>query len=167
MNLRKELLAASSRSQAEKVCKYIGDDPSRFAELIALMIEGEYRVVQRAARPVSICIERYPHLIAKYYPQLIKILENENANVAVKRNVVRLLQFVEIPKRFSGRIFDECYRLFADVSESIAVRVFAMTVAAKIAKNSQELMDELRTVAAMHPEKATAAMHSRVRRIFK
>ena len=97
---------------------------------------------------------------------LIKQLERDDAHVAVKRNVARLLQFVEIPKRYQGRVFDACYNLLADPAEPVAVRVFSMTVAAKLAENEPELLDELRLVATKYPQAATAGFRSRARRVL-
>ena len=80
--------------------------------------------------------------------------------------MARLLQFVDIPKRYAGRIFDACYHLVDDPKESVAVRVFAMTVAAKIAQQSPELLDELKLIATKHPEASTAGFRSRARRVL-
>jgi hypothetical protein len=80
--------------------------------------------------------------------------------------VARLFQFVEIPKRYQGRVFDACYNLLADPAETVAVRVFSMTVAAKLAENEPELLDELRLIAAKYPQAATAGFRSRARRVL-
>lgn len=166
MDLREELLVAHSKAQAERICAYIGNDAEKFAELMKLLTGPVYRLSQRAARPVSICIERHPGLIKPYWSLLTRLVERDDTQVAVRRNVVRLLQFVEIPRRYQGRIFEACYALLADVAEPVAVRVFAMTVAAQIARNEPELLAELRVVAMKHPEKATAGFRSRRRRLF-
>ena len=125
-----------------------------------------YRVSQRAAWPVSYCIERNPELVKPYFNDLIKQLEREDAHVAVRRNVARLLQFVDIPKRYAGRIFEACYSLLDDPNEPVAVRVFSLTVAAKIAKDSPVLLEELRMLAKKYPQKSTAGFRSRTRRIL-
>ena len=166
MNIRGALLEVHSKAQATKIADYVGDDPDRFAELIKCLLGPVYRVSQRAAWPVSLCIERNPVLVQPYFNVLIKQLEREDVHVAVRRNVARLLQFVEIPKRYQGRIFDACYNLLADPNETVAVRVFSMTVAAKIAKDEPELMEELRMVATKYPQVATAGFRSRARRVL-
>ncbi len=166
MNIEHELLATYSKTQVARIVKFVGDDPTRFAELITYMLEPVYRISQRASGSVSYCVERHPKLIEPYWAKLLEQLKREDTHVAVKRNIVRLLQFVEIPKRFEGRVFDACYNLLADVSEPIAVRCFSMTVAVKIAKDSPELMSELKAVAANHPEKMSAGFRSRVKRHF-
>jgi hypothetical protein len=62
---------------------------------------------------------------------------------AVKRNVVRLLQFIEIPKQLQGLTADICFRFFHNKREPIAVRVFSMTVLSNLAKKLPELKNEL------------------------
>jgi hypothetical protein len=166
MNLRAALLEVHSKAQADKICRYVGDDRKRFAELMKFMLGPVYRLSQRAAWPVSYCIERHPELIAPYWGKLAGQLERDDAPVAVRRNVARLLQFVDIPKRYQGRIFDACSNLVADPSQPVAVRCFSMTVAAKLAKDKPELLSELRLVATAHPQSATAGLRSRMRRVL-
>lgn len=166
MDIEHELSAKYSKTQVAKIVNYVGSDPTRFQELMKHMLGPIYRLSQRASGSVSYCIERHPNLVEPYWAKLVDQLERDEDHVAVKRNVLRLLQFVEIPKRYQGRVFDACYNLFSDVAEPIAVRCFAMTVAAKIAKGTPELMAELKAVAAAHPEKMSAGFRSRVKRHF-
>lgn len=166
MNIRDAFLETYSKEQGKKITRYVGNDAERFAELMKHLLGPIYRLSQRAAGPVSFCIERHPELAKPYFNVLIKQLERADAHVAVKRNVARLLQFVEIPKRYHGRVFDACYNLLADPAEPVAVRVFSMTVAAKIAANEPELLDELRLVAKKYPQAATAGFRSRARRVL-
>ena len=166
MHIREALLEVHSKAQAEKIAAHVGDDPQRFAELIKLLLGPVYRLSQRAAWPVSYCIERDPELVKPYFNVLIKQLERDDTHAAVRRNVARLFQFVEVPKRYHGRLFDACYNLLDNANQPIAVRVFSMTVAAKLAKDSPELLDELQLVAIKHPSLMTPGMKSRMRRVF-
>lgn len=166
MNIRAALLAEHSKRQTTKIVEYVGDDPARFKDLIDNFLGDTYRVSQRAAWAVSNCIEQHPELVKPYYSRLLSQLERTDSHVAVRRNVVRLLQFVDVPARYRGRIFDVCYKLFADIGQPVAVRVFAMTVAGRIANNNPELLDELRLIAKQHPEAATAGLRSRARRVL-
>ncbi|MGE3467185.1 MAG: hypothetical protein AB7J13_09655 [Pyrinomonadaceae bacterium] len=166
MDIREALLAEHSRSQTMKIVRHIDGDPDRFAELMGHFLGPTYRLSQRAAWVVNYCIEHQPQLIEPYWSRLVKRLDSDDAHVAVRRNIARLLQFVHIPKRYEGRIFDACYDLFADPAEPVAVRVFSMTVAANIAKDKPELLDELRIVAKQHPEAVTAGFRSRARRVL-
>lgn len=166
MDIREALVAEHSKRQTMKVVGYIEGDPERFAELMKLFLGDTYRVSQRAAWAVSYCAEHHPQLVKPYFKRFVAQLERDDAHVAVRRNIVRLLQFVEIPKRLHGRVYDVCYKLVDDPNETIAVRVFALTVAAKIAGNEPALLNELRTVAKKNLSGATPGFRARARKIL-
>ena len=166
MDLRSEILAEHSKHQARRIVEWIDTDADRFAELMRLFLSDTYRVTQRAGWPLSDCVKLHPALIKPYFSQLLKQIERDDVHIAVRRNVVRLLQFVEIPKRYEGRIFDACYALLNDPKEPVAVRVFSMTVAANIARNSPELLEELHLVATKYPDMMTPGFRARLRHVF-
>ena len=60
MNIRDALLEVHSKAQAAKIADYVGDNSERFAELMKHLLGPVYRLSQRAAWPVSYCIERHP-----------------------------------------------------------------------------------------------------------
>ena len=148
------------------IVEFIGDDKQRFAELMKIFFAGEYRLTQRAAWPMNYCAERYPELIRPYFPKLLDCLKREDMRDAVRRNIVRLLQYVEIPRRLAGKVYSYCVDLIDDPHEPIAVRVFALTVAARIAKSEPDLMNELRLIVRKHLPHATAAFKVRARGIL-
>jgi len=166
MNLRDEILAEHSKRQTAKIVDWVGDDPKRFAELMRLFLGDVYRITQRAGWPLSNCVEKHPDLITPYFGKLLKQLERDDVHIAVRRNVVRLLQFAEVPSRYTGRVFDACYQLLDDPKEPVAVRAFSMTVAARLAKDSPELLEEIRLVATKYPSLMTPGFRARLRHIF-
>lgn len=166
MDIREALLAEHSKPQTMKIVNYIGGDTERFAELMRLFLGDTYRLSQRAAWAVNYCAEHHPDLVKPYFGKLVAQLEREDVHVAVRRNVARMLQFIEIPKRYRGRVFDACYKLVDDPHQPVAVRVFSLTVAAGIAKGSPELLSELRLVAAKYPQGATAGFRNRCLRVL-
>src|SRR5580704_15720426 len=133
MDLSKLLRAEHSKKQTDRIVAYIGDDKQRFAALINLFFQGEYRVTQRAAWPLSYCVRHYPDLIAPYYRQLLDNLGRKDIHVAVIRNTVRLLQDVSIPKRYHGRVMSICFDFVGDVETPIAVKAFALTILGNLA----------------------------------
>ncbi len=167
MNIREALIADHSKRQTEKIVKYIGSDPEKFSDLMSIFFEGNYRLTQRAAWSMNYCAEVQPELIQPYLPKLIDQLEREDAHDAAKRNIVRLLQFVVIPKKFAGRIFSICIELLDDPRRAVAIRVFSMSVAAKIADGQPDLMNEIRIITEKHLPHSTAAFRARARKVFK
>ncbi|HMV48103.1 MAG TPA: hypothetical protein PLD20_24965 [Blastocatellia bacterium] len=166
MDIRQALMSEHSKQQTMAIVEFIGEDPKRFAELMKLFFAGEYRLTQRAAWPMNYCAERHPKLILPYLPKLLDCLEREDMHDAVRRNVVRLLQYIEIPKRLAGKTYSHCVDLLDDVEQPIAVRVFAMSVAARIAKSEPDLLNELRLVVGKHLPHATAAFRARAKQVL-
>ena len=167
MNIREALLAEHSKRQTTAIVKYIRSDPKRFAQLMSVFFSGPYRVTQRAAWPISYCIEAHPELIKPFFGRLIKLLEEQDGHDAVRRNVARLLQFVEIPPRYRSRTFETCYNLIDDPRQPIAVRVFAMTVAARTAAGHPDLARDLALVIGKYIESGSAGFRSRARKVLK
>jgi hypothetical protein len=143
MNLVEEILKEHSKKQKDKIVNYVDNDPKRFAELVHVFLQGPYRVTQRAAWPLSYCIEQYPDLLKPHFRKIISQLGKKNIHDSVKRNTLRMLQFVRVPKVYQGITADLCFGFLADLKEPVAIRVFAMTVLANMAKEVPDLKNEL------------------------
>jgi hypothetical protein len=166
-NLKQVILKEHSKQQCNKVVAYCGSNVLRFAELVDLFIEGPYRVTQRAAWPLSCCVEVNPKLVQPHLKKILNYCMKPGVNDAVKRNVVRLLQFIEIPKRLQGLTAELCFQFFNNKKESIAVRVFSMTVLSNLAKKLPELKNELIPLIEDQMPYGSAGFISRGRKVLK
>lgn len=166
MNLRQAIRAEHSKRQTEAIADYVGGDAERFAELMDIFFEGEYRMTQRASWPMNYCAERHPELVYPYLDKLIVLLADKDVHNAVRRNIARLLQFIEIPEKHRGEVYALCVEVIDDASEAVAVRAHAMTIAANIADLEPDLYGELRLIVEKHLPHATAALRARARRIL-
>lgn len=167
MNIRESLLEEHSKKQAQRIAAWIGSDPERFAELISLMLEDEYRVAQRAAWSVTHCLDRYPELIAPHLEVMIYNLRDNQQHPAIRRNTLRALQEADFPESLWGEVADIAFQILVDPQEPAAVRVFAMTVAWNISRRVPELQQELKLIIEDQWEHATAGFRSRGRKILK
>ena len=166
MDIREALLAEHSKAQTMKIVRYIDGDPVKFKELMGHFLGDTYRLSQRAAWALNYCAEHHPELVKPYFTKLVEQLERDDVHVAVRRNVARMLQFIEIPKRLEGRVYDACYNLLDDADQPVAVRAFALSTAAKIANGEPALLDELRLVATKYPSLMSAGFRCRTRRFL-
>ena len=167
MNLEHELLKIQSLSQCKRIIKYIGKDETRFAELVKLFFRGEYRLTQYAAWPMSYCIRNHPDLAKPYFKQFIDQLSDRQAHPAARRNIVRLFQFVEIPKRHHGKIMDICFHFISSPEEAIAVKAFSLRILENMVSAYPEILPELKTIIEARWEYETPAFRSRARKILK
>ena len=167
MNLQQALLKNPDKSQVLRIVDYIGNDPQRFQVLVKLFLTGPYRITQRASWPLSICVEKYPKLANPHLKLLMQNLTKKPVHNAVKRNTVRLLQYVNIPRKLQGFAADICFQYLLDPKEPIAVRVFSMTVLANIATDKPDLRRELLLVLEDQLPYGSAGFISRARKTMK
>jgi hypothetical protein len=166
MNLLKLILREHSKATTSRIVDYVGYDPARFQLLVSIFLKGPYRVTQRAAWPISYCVQNHPALIKGHLKKLIDFAELPAAHVAVKRNTIRFLQFVAIPRNLQVKVFDFCFRCLANPKEPIAVRVFSMTVLSNLAKENPELKNEIIPLIEYQLPFASAGFRSRGTRVL-
>lgn len=167
MNLVAELSKRQSLATKDKIIRYVGTDPGRFDELMQIFLGDTYRLTQWAGWPLSDIVKKHPKLVHPYLKPVLKTIDKPAMHVAVKRNVMRLLQFVEIPPALRGLAFDKAFKLFADTSEPIAVRVFAMTVMTQMAMKEPELKNEVIIAVEEQLPYGSAAYKSRAAKSLK
>ena len=149
-----------------RVVRYIGSDRERFAELMSAFFKGEYRLTQRASWPMNYCVQRHPELIVPYLKKLLDHAERDDVHDAVRRNAMRLLQYVDVPTRLKGRVYSLCLDLIGDLKQPVAVKVFAITTARKIAEKEPSLISELSLVVREQLPHNSVAFSKRAREVL-
>lgn len=167
MKLREQILKEHTRANCDTILNWIGNSQSRFDELFELFLNDEYRVVQRAAWPLSNAVIAHPHLIKKHFGALLKNIKKPGIHGSVRRNTVRLLAHIEIPKKFHGDVMNSCFDYLLDPNEDVAVKVFSLTVLEHLSKQYPEIAPELRTIIEERWDTETAAFRSRGKKILK
>jgi hypothetical protein len=167
MDLRKELAKEHAQATVFKVVDYVGVNPKRFKELIAVYLKGPFRITQRAAWPLSYCVQRHPHLIKPHLKRVLNYLEMPGIHNAIKRNTIRLLQFIEIPRSYQGLVSAICFGYLQDKKEQIAIRVFSMSVLHSIASQNPELKHELKLIIEDNLPYASPAFIARAKKVMK
>jgi hypothetical protein len=167
MDLKKAIFKEHSRKQAHKIADYVGNNPLRFKQLVEVFAAGPFRVSQRASWPLSTCIERHPHLLKPHFKTILGMLNKPGTHDAVRRNIVRLLQFVDVPKRYQGMAIDRCFELLVNPKMPVAIRAFSMTVLANLIKEEKDLQRELRIVLEDQLPYGSPGFVSRARKVLK
>ena len=167
MDIKTQLLAEHSRANADFIKEWIGIDEERFASLVHLFLENEYRVSQRAAMILGHINDTHPYLLQPYLTDIIKHLAQPNIHDAVKRNIVRILQNVEIPEEQYGFLADICFTWLADPNIAVAIRVFSMSVLWNICEKVPELMPELRATIEDWMDYSSTGFQSRGKKVLK
>lgn len=142
MNIKEALMKEHSKVNTLAIVDYIGSDKKRLKELLAVFAIGELRLTQRAAWPLSYVAEQQPYLVQPELEFIVGLLDKP-LHVAVKRNVLRILQDYDIPENLLGIVADKCFAYLLDKKETIAVQAFAMKTLYNICVKEPDLKHEL------------------------
>jgi len=167
LNLREEILLEHSRKQSLKIAGWIGDDKLRFSRLLDIFLNDEYRVVQRSAMVLGYVADKHPVLIEQNIHTIVNRLNDENIHIAVKRSVIRLLQFIPIPKDLHAKVMNLCFNYLSDPNETVAVRCFSMTVLVNFIKQYPEIKNELEAVLKTRFKDVKGGLKVRARDVLK
>ena len=167
MQLRETILAEHSKANCSRIAKWVGKDPQRFDELFHLFLHDDNCVMQRAAWPLSYAVIAHPPLIQKHFGTLLKNLKKPGLHDAVKRNTVRLLQDIAIPKKYQGEVMNICFDYIISPSEKPAIKAFSLSVLLNLSKPYPEIIQELKTIIEDRWDFESAAFKSRAKKILK
>jgi len=167
MNLESEILKEHSKQQAVRIARWIGNDKRRFRQLMQLFLRGEYRVTQRASWIVNICADNNPSLIQPYLKKMISRMQEPGTHDAVRRNVIRILQFIDIPQDLLGSVATVCFEYLYSQKTPVAIKAFSMTVLANIAKKEPDLKREIRLAIEYQLPHSSAGTCARARHVLK
>lgn len=127
-DLAVELARGNTRENRDRLTRWVGRDERRLAELMRIYLHGAWREAQLAAGVVTLVADEHPEMMDPWLPAMVKRMQDPRVHNAVVRTGMHVLQVVEIPRRLAGRVAQLCFEALEDVSQPIAVRVFAMTV---------------------------------------
>jgi hypothetical protein len=167
MNLIAELEKRHSAATKNRIIRYVGTDRKKFDELVKIFLGDDYRLTQWAGWPLSDIVKKHPELVRPWLRKMLTGIDRPRIHVAVKRNVMRLLQFVDIPDTLTGLAFDKAFTLFSEAGEPVAVRVFAMQVMADVAIKEPDLKNEVILAIERDLPYGSAGYKSRARRLLK
>jgi hypothetical protein len=167
MKLREQILKEHSKANCNAIVQWIGNSQQRFNQLFDLFLKDEYRVVQRAAWPLSYAVMAHPEFIKKHFSKLLKNLDKPGIHNSVKRNTVRLMQDIQIPEKFHGQVMNICFDFISSPDEAVAVKAFALTILENLSKKYPEIRSELKTIIEDRWDYETAAFRARGKKILK
>lgn len=167
MNIIETLQKEHSKKISVAVADWMGHDAKRFAALIDIILLNEKDISNRAVWVLPSINDKYiDALMQPHLKQLIPLL-GEPVHDGIKRNIVRLLQFTDIPEQLQGIALEHCFQLLNNPKEAVAIRAFAMTVLYNIALKEPDLAHELYDSIERHMEGALPAYKNRGGKILK
>lgn len=162
------LIKPQSKNSAFKMEIHLAENNKLLKLAIKKLLNGTKREQQVISWPLSNIGLKSPEKLIPYMDKLSDLFLNPNTHPAIKRNLLRFFESVEIEEKFQVKILDKCLSIIAKCTEPVAVIAFSITVANNIVKNYPELSNELHEVVKLIPDEVkTPAVQSRLKRFYK
>lgn len=166
-DLKSEISKEHSKRNTVRLARWVGRDAGRFSRLMELFLADDPQCKRRSSWIMTHCIESHPELAVPWIKKMIAHCMVTGAHDAVQRNVMRSLQFVNIPKGSRGIVVNAGFEIMHSVRSSIAAKAFSMTVLARIACLEPDLKQELAIVLEeILANPGTAGLRARARRVL-
>lgn len=166
MHFLEILEGKQSKAKVLKAVFYIGDSPDKFSEFMDAFILSEGRECQKMSWVIGTIVDTQPDLIALHATSLLEKLKTP-CHAAVKRNVLRAIDRITIDESQMGLAADIAFKVLEDIRETIAVRVFAMSILHRICMLQPELAPELISILEFQMPYESPGFKSRAKKIIK
>jgi hypothetical protein len=163
MEIKQLLLAEHSKRQNLIIVRLIGDSQQKFDQLLRIYLSGETLAAQRGAWAMSECVKAYPSLAEKHLKKILEHITQPELHQAIKRNGIRVFQFISIPDAISGMLAHVCFKFLHSPEESLAVRAISIKLLAGLCKQHPELTNKFTEVMRMLNENPAPAIAASLR----
>ncbi len=145
MNIELELRKEHSKANSSRIGNYILENPNELNHLVNLLLSKREVISQRSGMVISYIYDQSPTLFTIRLKERIisYFIQEEEYEVAVKRNIARILQSMEIPEKYHSNLFNKTLALMVSPKEAIAVRAFCMQILYNLTSIYPELKTEL------------------------
>jgi hypothetical protein len=120
---------------------YLAAHPEDFEEVIKLAIADKQPYSWRAAWLLWSCMEENDQRIQGYLKKIINTLSDKNDDQ--QRELLIILQKMEISEELEGSLFDHCVTVWERIGKKPSVRYNAFKIIIKIAKRHSDLSHEI------------------------
>jgi hypothetical protein len=120
---------------------HMSSHPGDFAELLQLALANKQPYSWRAAWLLWSCMEKNDPRLRKHVGSMVAALAERPDNQI--RELLMILQKMEIPERYQGRLFDQCINIWGAVGKQPSVRCNAFKMLHAIVERHPELRKEI------------------------
>ena len=128
-------------SYKNEIISFLKSHPEYFNEALELAISEKQPYSWRSAFVLWDCVEENDYRIRKHIKSIVKSIRTKKDGH--KRELLKILYKMDLEEKYEGIIFDECLRLWEQISKEPSVRMIALRFIIKIAKKHPELLEEV------------------------
>lgn len=168
MDIKKIIIEAESFGAKEATV--IVDEfllaPAELSAFIMDFLGDDVRFRQRGAWVLVNLAQNHQDKLLPYIDLFMSALKDKPED-SIKRNVLRIFQYMELPNAVHERLINYCFDVLVSKEEAIAIQVFAMSVLPNLISNYPELQKELILILEDKLPYASAGFKARARTILE
>jgi hypothetical protein len=130
-----------TNSYKADMISYLASHPEDFEEVIKLAVADKQPYSWRAAWLLWSCMEDNDQRIHGYLKRIINTISDKNDDQ--QRELLIILQKMEISKELEGSLFNHCVTVWERIGKKPSVRYNAFKIIVKIAKKHPDLSHEI------------------------
>ncbi len=120
---------------------YMEIHPEAFDEAVKLALSDKQPYAWRAGFLLGSCIKKNDSRLKKYIKEIIDTLPNKGDGH--QRELLKILLFMEIEKKYEGHLFDVCVNLWEGINKQPSIRITALKMILRIVEKHPELSNEI------------------------
>lgn len=167
MELVDALYKNYSKAGMEHIATQIANRDWAFEELWHILKTGDGPLPQRAAWAMEHTLERNPQLLETILDDAVATLLQPRHDSVYRMLLKGFGRMESIPEDHQGVLYDRAIRWVLDPKAGVAVRVFSISLAAKIAENTPELREEVWLTIESQLEYGSAGFRNRGGKVLK
>jgi hypothetical protein len=130
-----------TNSYKADMISYMKSHPEDFEEVVQLALSDKKPHSWRAAWLLWGCMEKNDQRLRQYIQKIIDILPGRNDNQ--QRELLIILQHMELDGEYEGKLFDICIRIWEKIGKKPSVRYNALRLMINIATKHPGLLNEI------------------------
>lgn len=166
MDIEKLLLREQSRSNTDFLIEVLRVKSELFTEFWRIMMRNEDPVSRRSAWVVDCFTEYHPEYIENRIEELSVHLPDFKSD-GLKRHSMRMLSRSKLPVENLGVLVDISFRWLQSPAESVAVKMYCVTILDRVTLIYPEFKSELRDIIEIQLNEATPGFKSIARKVLK
>jgi len=137
-----------TNSYKAEMISFLRSHPEYFEEAIRLAVSDKQPYSWRAAWLLWSCMDNNDPRVQKYIKKIIDTLPATNDGQ--QRELLMILQRMELTERYEGKLFDICLTIWEKTGKKPSVRYNAFKVILKIVKKHPDLSGEIMFLTESH-----------------
>lgn len=164
--LQEMILQEHSKAQMLRIVHWVGSDKYRFKALVQNFLSENPILHQRAGYPLSNIVIQNPDSILPYLDKILLMAAKPGLHKAIRRNTARMLEHLQLPSKYKGKVLNLCFDWIADPNEKVAIKAFSLTVLEHMLDEYPDIGSELRLIIEDQWHRQTPAFQYRAKRVL-